>query len=482
MKNIKKMSLFLIGCVLCFAIAGCGARFSENQNPEDITLKIYVPGDKQSDTPAVMEAVNEILRERIGASIDLQFLDGDFNARMNVIMAANEKYDISWINRYQTGVDKGAFMPLSALIEKEAPGLKKALPDFLWEAVLRDGEIYGVPNLQIHALRQAVIFPSEYAEKYGIDPANIKTASDIEPFLAKVKAGEKNVYPYRSGTSLTVSQWISPAYEAVSGPVVIRKGDPSARALLIYNTPEYKEAVAKLRSWYKKGYIRRDVASVVDDNQDFLAGKYVVTATEYKPGLEQNQAAMFGGAVQFTCIPLEEAYLKTSGCVNTMLAIGNNSRYPAQAIKYLETVNTDAAVYNLIAKGIEGRHYVKQDDKRVAPIKDSGYYPNADWKFGNQFNAYLLEGQADDLWEQTKRVNDNAGKSPLLGFVVDTEPITTELSQYATAKKEFGTLESGADDYNITLPAFIKKAEDGGTQKLLSEVQRQIDAFLASKK
>jgi putative aldouronate transport system substrate-binding protein len=263
--------------------------------------------------------------------------------------------------------------------------------------------------------------------------------------------------------------------------VAIRKNDPEAKAVLIYETPEYETGVKTLRNWYEKGYIRPDIASVIDDNQDFKMGKYVITPTNYKPGIEQNQSSMFNGQ-QFTCALVDNgAYLSTSGCVATMYGVSKNSKNPNEAVKFIELINTDAALYNLIANGIEGKHYTKVDGKHIKYIPNSGYYPNSSWKFGNQFNAFLIEGQDAGLWEETEKMNNTAQKSRLLGFSLNTDDITTEISQYQSVNGEYAALRKGAADYKELLPVFIKKANDNGAKKILAEVQKQIDAFLASK-
>ncbi len=38
----------------------------------------------------------------------------------------------------------------------------------------------------------------------------------------------------------------------------------------------------------------------------------------------------------------------------------------------------------------------------------SGYNPNTDWMFGNQFNAYYRDAAQVGAWEATKEMNDTA--------------------------------------------------------------------------
>ena len=89
------------------------------------------------------------------------------------------------------------------------------------------------------------------------------------------------------------------------------------------------------------------------------------------------------------------------------------------------------------AKGISG------DEKEVSRVMKS-----------------YLEGYADDLWDQIKAVNDNSRKAKLLGFVADTTPVVTNISQIANALSEFQDLNNGtAVDFDAKLAEYEKKMD-----------------------
>ena len=97
--------------------------------------------------------------------------------------------------------------------------------------------------------------------------------------------------------------------------------------------------------------------------------------------------------------------------------------------------------------------------------------------FGNQFNAYLTVGQDADVWEQTKQLNDSALKSPISGFVLNTDSISTELSQITTVRNEYASVDNGTED-QAAYDEMVEKLETAGQRKVIEEIQRQIDAFL----
>lgn len=106
---------------------------------------------------------------------------------------------------------------------------------------------------------------------------------------------------------------------------------------------------------------------------------------------------------------------------------------------------------------------------------------NYDWCFGNQFNAYIRQGAPDDVWEQTKKMNDEAPKSPLLGFVPDLKPIMNELLQISSVNDEYAIYKVGADDPKNYWDEYMNKLELAGQQTVLDELQRQVDEFFANK-
>ena len=106
----------------------------------------------------------------------------------------------------------------------------------------------------------------------------------------------------------------------------------------------------------------------------------------------------------------------------------------------------------------------------------------ADWKFGNQFNAYLLEGQQDGLWEETSELNLSAKQSPLLGFVLDTDPIKTIISQISAVSGEYArVIANGAKDPDEFMDEYRAKLKAAGIETLKEEVQKQVDEYWKTK-
>lgn len=482
---MKKITLMLLAAaLLATSMSGCGQK-QEQQTAEVPVLKMYMFGSEQADLPLVMEKVNEILEPKIGAKLDMVLIDsGAFTEKMNMKLATAEEFDIcftsNWMNPYGKGVRNGSYMPLKKLIEDNCPELFDTMEQYWWDSVESNGDYYAVPNQQICATKAALTLDRKWIDKYDLDVDSIKTIKDIEPFLQKIKDNEKDVYPYRATGG--PGMWMIDNREPITTGVCLDSTvKDKLKAVYEWDVKGYEQGVFDLRDWFLKGYIRNDIASVLDDTSDFYAGKYVVTETAYKPGFEASQNNILGG--DNVAIIMGDGMVSQGACTATMLAISATSKHPDKAIQVINLLNTDKELYNLISSGIEGKHYKWVDDDHIKLIENGGYYFNSAWEFGNQFNAYPMEGQDVDVWEKTKEQNDSAERSRLMGFSFNSKNVQTELTQMATVASEYKNIFNGSTDLSTGIyDEYKSKMISAGADNVLKEVQRQLDEYAKTHK
>ena len=159
-------------------------------------------------------------------------------------------------------------------------------------------------------------------------------------------------------------------------------------------------------------------------------------------------------------------------------------------MEVLEELNTNPEIYNLLAHGILGKHWVWVDEgNKVLGFPEgvtnatSGYDPNTDWMFGNQFNGYYRDAKQVGAWEKTKVMNDTAFPSVALGFVVDRTPIQTEIAQTTAVWKEVVTpIMNGWVSWDEAAADAQEKLNAAGAQVIVDEVQRQLNEWAAVNK
>ncbi|RKP49869.1 extracellular solute-binding protein [Cohnella endophytica] len=461
---------------------------------QPVELTWYYPQpNAQPDLEAVEEAVNQIIRPKINATIKLKPIDfGEYDQRMNTVAASGEAFDIAWTANwlfdYVGNVNKGVFLPLDDLLPRYAPELQTALPDFMWEQVKVGGKIYGVPNYQSVTGREGYIVPKEYADPYELDISSIKKFEDIEPFLAQIKQNNPGVSPLvmdRNGMFgyLVHSQGIGTLPITSNPPIGMYDNDVSLKLLNVYASPEYAHYLDVVRAWYLKGYINKDAPTIKAVDELAKSGKGVVTfSLSLNPGSETILSNGRYGGKPILYVPLTDFLIDSNPGISTVNAIGANSKNPERAMMFLNMVNSDKELFNTLAYGVEGKHYSKVGENTIKINDKCGYNPHSSFVYGNTFNGFLLEGQSPDIYEVQKKTNEQTKPTLVAGFKFDASPVATEIANVQSVLDEYlPGLNTGAVDPAKKLPDFLDRLQKAGIDKFLQEAQKQIDAWKMAK-
>ncbi|MGM0881370.1 MAG: ABC transporter substrate-binding protein [Bacillota bacterium] len=465
-----------------------------NSESDPVELVWYYPQwSTQPDTVAVEAAINKITTEKINTTIKLMPTDGgSYEQKMNTMVAANENFDIVWTSfwmfNYAQNARRGAFVQIDDLLNQAAPELKKSMPDLVWEALKVDGKTYAILNYQTITNKEGFLIQKRFADKYGLDTSAIKTVKDMEPFLMKIKENEPEITPFgmtRGGnfenmkTTYNNLEYIS--NDAIVG---IYRGDNETKVVDVIQTPEYKDYLELMHSWYKKGLINPDAPTVkaLDDRKK--VGQIAVSFHNVlKPGREVEEKNASGG-LDIVLAPTSAPFVGTNTIIQSMQAISKTSKNPERALMFLNLLNTNKELLNLVSYGIEGKHYTRVSADTIKPIENGGYNPNITWVLGNGFLADMQEGQSQEVRELTLKENSEAESSPILGFTFDPGPVQTEIANIMAVNDEYGPpLNTGAVSADEKLAVYIEKRKEAGIDKVIAEVQKQLDAWkLATKK
>jgi putative aldouronate transport system substrate-binding protein len=110
------------------------------------------------------------------------------------------------------------------------------------------------------------------------------------------------------------------------------------------------------------------------------------------------------------------------------------------------------------------------------------YSPNR-VMLGNNLLLKLLDNEPADKYEFFNKFNSEAVESPLSGFWPDFTPIEAELAVISNLIEEYEEyLWNGVLDPEVYLPEYIQKVEAAGADKVIKEIQRQVDEWLKTKK
>jgi putative aldouronate transport system substrate-binding protein len=461
--------------------------------PVEITYT-YPGSGVPNDLQEVEDAINEILIPKINVKLTLDPVDwGTFGERQQLKMAAGEECDIvfvaPWINNYYLNVINGALYPLDDLLPEYAPGYWASISPSSWEAARLQGHIYAGINQQIWPKPWGVHVIKEYADKYNLDLSEIRRFEDMEPFNDAILAGEGGeVTPYcqRSIPFYLQYHGFTEMGSGDGAGISVKYDDPTV--VNVFASEEWQEHAKLNRKWYLAGYVFQDDVPNIDET--IMAKLCGWDSHVEKPNQNTDLKSKYGFNWIFKNLT-DPLILDTGGLTATMNGVCATSKSPESAVKVLEMLNTNKDVYRLISYGIEGKHWVWVDkDLDIVSLpegvvqSESGYFPNTDWMFGNQFNApYRDEETARlDAWELTRRMNNSAVPHILLGYTFDSKPVENEVAQVTAVAAEFcAPVLSGLVDFEGNYETCLEKVEAAGINIVIEEAQRQVDEFMASK-
>lgn len=300
-----------------------------------------------------------------------------------------------------------------------------------------------------------------------------------------IKENEPGVVPLIGTESTAAAEYLIPDVDLLSDSLGVLFGD-STEVVNLYASDAYMEMAKRMRDWYLKGYISEDVVTSAEAYRTyFKAGTAFADLSTLKPGYAFKESLTIGKEVSSaTIIP---ATTNTTTVQSIQWTIPENTEYPEKAMQLLNLMYTDPEVMNLLAWGIEGRHYQVLDNGMAAfadgvNADNSGYNLNYGWMFGNQFIAYVWNGDSPTIWQDTDEWNKSARRSPALGFTFDSTPVKNEVAACTNVVNEFSiSITSGLVDPETTIPEFVKKLEASGIDKIIAEKQSQLNEWLANK-
>lgn len=492
---MKKLISVILAVILVFGLAGCGGEKNEEGKSETVKWYLFSNPGNVNDKDIYAEAAR-MAKEKTGVDLEIIPIEsGNYESKMQILTASNEPFDImftsNWLNNYYMNVSKNAILPLDDYL-KDYPELYNCMPEYFWETMKVNGKIYAVPNQQIVARGPFFAIPEQNMELLGFTEEdfagageNYKTALDaVEKYLRAVKEKTGKYCNlnkiWNDGTQIfNIEEVVG---SLLPGAIIFTNEENKYKLVNQYESEEFKYYIKMRRKWVEEGLVmpgeekERDL-NHVEDPKAIVPN--ITRGNCYKPNVlsEMNRQSDYNWKIIFKCQPIT-----TSGSVAaTMNAVSATSKNPEAALKILQLVNTDPEFYNLLVYGLEGVNYKKIGDNKIELNNDMPY-TWSEWNVGNTFLKYTLPDEPDNFSEEVEKINEESFKSPLLGFSPDLDNIKVEVSACQSAVSEYlNLLDYGLVDVDSSYPEFINKLKAAGCDKIISEVQKQIDEWVAQK-
>lgn len=476
----KKLSLFLILLVsAALFLVACGGNNSKQNVDEDgaYVIKWYTIGTPQKDTDKVFEEVNKYTKEKINAVIDFTQIDwGDYNQKLQVMISSGEQFDLAYVDggNYYSYAQKGAFKELDDLLETHGKELKEILNPDLVEGIRVNGKIYGIPANKEVARQTVYTFNKRLVEKYDFDIESVKTLEDLEPMLQVIKENEPNITPIATWKALLPFDFII----TEDLPFAFRLDGDTETVINPFEQEETMEIYKTMHKYYKAGYIEPDAATSKNTWPMDLENWFVRTGG-YQPYADLLWTRSAGYEV--VSVPAEQPIITNISVSGSIQAISATSQNPEKVMEFLNLLNTDPYLRNLVDKGIEGVHYEKNEDGTIRDLPARiERYNMPSYSLGNHFILYLYEDDPQDKWEKFQEFNESAIVAPGLGFHFNSDPVRSEIAAISNVSNEFyPALATGSVDPEVYLPRFNEKLKDAGLEKVMAEIQKQFDEWKA---
>ncbi|QGQ99741.1 extracellular solute-binding protein [Paenibacillus psychroresistens] len=495
MKKTKKSWVLLLTLLLTVSVvlSACGGGTKEaaeggmSAKPETakpVELIWYTIGTPQKDTDKVMDAVSKYTAEKIGVTVKMKMLDwGDYAQKMQVMTAAGEPMDImfsaSWAFDYVQNARKGAFLQIDDLLKSNGQGILSAVDPAFIEGSKVDGHNYGVPTNKELPAQEVWRFNKQFLDKYKLDITKVNSIESLEPLLKTIKENEKDVYPLAADKSFM--PYIPYDYVIEKMPMAVKLDTTDYKVINILETPEMKQALQTMHKYYKAGYLPTEAATLNALTDVQSTGKWFIDKATTQPFADN----LWSASLQYPVVstPASPSLIYNWSVMGSLQAISANSKYPEKAMDFLNLLNTDPTLRNMVDSGIEGVHYKKVSANVMEALPDAKNYDMPTFSLGNIMITDLNASDPADKWDVFKKFNAAGKPAALYGFNFDTSKVVNEIAAVSNVKEEFwSALMTGTVDPEKYLPQAIEKFKTAGLDKIMAEAQTQVDAWRATQK
>ncbi|MDO5425411.1 MAG: ABC transporter substrate-binding protein [Eubacteriales bacterium] len=480
----KVLAMLTIGAMAMSMAMGTSA-----EDVDKLVVALRITGTTPAEVDKVQEKISEITREKIGAEVELLIIpSGSYKQQMTLMLSGDEKLDVMGCNSgvYTTALASEALKPLDDLLAEYGTGIIEAAGDEWLQQGQVAGIQYGIPVIADSACGYGTFgMRTDILEKYDIDVSNVSSYDDMTEIFQIVHENEPDMTVVAPATvGYSPMQYCIEWDKLGDYFGVLEDHGQTTTVTNLFESEGYRNYLDVMHNWYESGFFSKDVTTATEAGSSLMkAGNLFCYFNANKPGIETQEENASG--VDMTFVQVLETFTQTGN--NWQWTIPENCEYPEKAMQFINLLYTDPEIVDLMCYGIEGEHYVVNDDGTIrypdgVDATTVGYNMSANvWAVGNEFLAKVWETNDPDVWEQTKEWNQTGIVSKAYGFFYDNIDVTTEMAAVQSVYDEYRmSLECGALDPETTLPEMNEKLYAAGLQTIIDEKQEQLDAWLAA--
>ena len=486
---MKRIALWLALAMLMTCMAGIGqAAAVDPATLKPYELVWYTLGSEAEDHQLVTDEINKILTERFNATIKMiPNSNSEHRTKLQLITAAMEPFDLCFVDtQYADYVAKEAFYPLTDLLAEYGQDMMATYPQNLWDSVTINGEIYAVPTHKYSCQHMLYNIDLDAAEAAGVDATKVVDWESFLAYLREMKAagGDRNGYVTGIDENIVWALW---PIEAMTGnlndPGVVVVGDKSVAGVernVVFNqyaTPEFESFVRDVYALAQEGILPLDPDTKVTLEAFDPAVMVQDSMAKRTPGYEKTYG------VRYHVYFINDAVQTTAKIYGSMNAISDTSGDPARAMMFLNAMNSQKDLANMVFYGLEGVHYGRNEEgqidlKMYRAEGEASRYNLTAWSLPGFLSTDPDTTLPIDMVERYEAFSKVLIPADNLGFAFDETQVMTELAAIRSVVAEYmKPLVKGLSDPDVNLPQFLSQLEAAGVGAVLAEEQAQLNAW-----
>lgn len=455
-------------------------------------IKIYtpdtsyaLPSGKFLDNPTA-----KYLAEKTNTVLDVQFLpNANYLEQLKLKFAAGDFPDafLSFgLNQQDGALENGLLLPLNDLIDKYGPNLKKNIPQYAWDAVTLNGQIYGIPEPSIQPSARTFFIRKDWLDKVQLGIP--KTSDELLNVLRAFRDQDVNGNGDPNDEVPLATRAYAWSDENIWGMWGLQPGvstEYEGKIIPGMIHPRFKEALRFLQTAYQEGlldkeYLASDLSKWRQKIYSDRAGVWGWTPEGVWSFQNEIDATSPNAKADVIAIPTPVGAGFDGQAGAQILPVGKiyqvlkSSEHPEAIVQFFDWLLSDEGqIFSEI--GIEGINYKKENGKIV-------YDPESEKKEASEwrllFEMHGLNQTAFEAkYDETQRAKLQAAYdiSSHEGFPNLTEgmpPVSSEFQPlYGTAYQEAASkiiVDNAPVD--VTWDAFVESWRKQGGDKLIEQL------------